>query len=235
MGNHERPASTDIKDVIEDKPKAAHGGHGHGGHGHGHSNEGPGTMTAGPSESDRWGEGKVANDAHGRILGVSVHGDFTRLMIGLGPLQGVHNGMPGYVIDQHGAIWDFSVEVDGEAKHGAISYAMVNAPPQQFQGNSTVVINPSSRPVAQPKHDMRARILANSIEGGKTKIMIGMGEQHGARIGQKGYVIGHGGKAYEHFEIVEQRGGISYAYITSTIDELHGNDPTMEVILNPST
>lgn len=185
--------------------------------------------TAGPSEDDRFGEGPVANDAQGRILGVSVVGGRTRIMIGLGQKQGIHLGMEGYVKAGDGMLADFQIEEVRERT----SYAFVETTVDGLADHHQVVVNPTSRPKSsEPQKDMSARIVGLSIEGGQTKLMIGRGVRHGARAGMKGYIIGNNGHPFATFEVVEQHAGYCTAFVHHTIDALREHT---QVILNPAS
>jgi hypothetical protein len=175
---------------------------------------------------ERFGAGPVGSDVNGRIIGLSVKGGQTEIMIGLGSKQGVHVGMEGYIKHGDGMFADFQVHHVDER----ISRAMVDATPDAIQHNGTnVVVNPASMPKPQAKTDTKARIIGVSIEGGKTKIMIGLGARHGAKWGMKGHIVGPRG---ESFEITEVHPGHSTAIVEATVDMIqHG---ALEVILNPA-
>ena len=176
---------------------------------------------------ERFGPGPIGSDVQGRILGVSVKGGMTEIMIGLGSKQGVHVGMEGYIKHGDGMFADFQIAQVDER----ISRAMVDATPDAIQQNGTnVVVNPGSMPRPVAKKDQHARIIGVSIEGGKTKIMIGLGTRHGAQWGMKGYIIG-GSRPIEHFQISEAHPGHSTAIVEATIDMLQGHH---EVVINPS-
>ena len=179
-------------------------------------------------QSLRFGEGPVADNAKGRILSVSVVGGMTRVMIGLGKKQGIHVGMEGYIKDGDGGMFaDFQIE---EVKDRT-SYALVDATVDAIQDTSLqVVVNPSSMPIPAPKKNMKARILAVSIQEGRTRITIGLGKRHGARWGMKGYVVGDGGNPLARFVVDEEHPGTCEAFIETTIDGLGGHH---QVILNP--
>lgn len=215
----ERPQSTDVADLAdhEDSSKAASR----------HQRREP---TAGPSEDDRFGEGANARDAEGRIIGVSIVGGRTQIMIGLGKNQGVGVGMEGYIKADDGMLADFQIEQVKERT----CYAMVDLTIDGIGDHHQVVVNPSSMPKSSaPVQDVEARIIGVSIEGGRTKIMIGRGVANGARAGMPGYVIGSGGRAVEDFVVTEQYPRHCVAFVNLTIDTLrhHG----LQVMLNPSS
>jgi hypothetical protein len=175
---------------------------------------------------ERWGAGPVGSDVNGRIIGLSVKGGQTEIMIGLGAKQGVHVAMEGYIKHGDGMFADFQIHQVDER----VSRAMVDATPDAIQHNGTqVVVNPASMPKPVAKQDQKARIIGVSIEGGKTKIMIGLGARHGATWGMKGRIAGARG---ETFEISEVHPGHSTAIVEATIDMI--NQGSHEVILNPA-
>ena len=208
---HERPASTDIQDTA-----------GYKGPHHKVSED-----ERGPDAQDVPAP-KTGKDVHARILGVSVHGDKTRIAIGSGPNQGVFVGAPGYLIDHNGLIHKFEIS-DAES---SFAYAMVDAIPDQLHGNITAIVNPSSMPQASVmKKDQEARIIGVSVDGGKTRILIGYSEQRGAMVGMKGWLVSETGHRIVSFEIEELRNGACSAHVEATVDEVeHG----AKVVLNPS-
>jgi hypothetical protein len=178
---------------------------------------------------ERWGEG-AAVDASGRILGIQIHNvdgkQMTQIMIGIGQPQGVRQGMEGYVMDVNNHIHHFWIT----NVHDRVSYANVDATPDSLHG-AHAVVNPTSMPKStETKQDMNARILGVSIENGMTRIILGTGDH--ARAGMKGYIVGFGGKPYEHFEVTEVRSGAAIAYVHANIDTLHQFD---HAIVNPSS
>ena len=216
----DRPQSTDIADVIEMKEgDAARDASTH-------QRRQP---TAGPSEDDRFGEGPVAVDQPGRILGVSIEDGRTRIMIGLGPKQGVHVGMEGYIQAGDGMLADFQIDQVKERT----CYAFVDTTPDGLNGHHQVMINPTSRPKSsEPRQDVHTRILGISVEGERIKLLIGLGVRHGARTGMRGYLEGGpGGRPYAMFEIEEARSGTSVAYLEhETVDSVRAHT---NVVVNP--
>jgi hypothetical protein len=209
MGKHEksaenRPASTDMKDV----------------------------QTWDPTTEDMQGR-PLAHDVHARVLAVTAENDtHAKIAFSAGEAQGAVEGMKGYAIDAHGNVHSFTViEVSGGVGHGVIEGI-----PSDVNGFSTVVLNPKTPPnsTAGAKKDLEARIVGVSIVDGKTQIMIGMGEAHGARVGMKGY-IGAKGKPYAHFTISHfgPGGSVSLAKVDVIPDELKA-DGHDHVVLNPS-
>jgi hypothetical protein len=211
----DRPASTDLADVIEDDASREASDH---------QRKRP---TAGPSESDRFGEGKVAADAQGRIIKVDVVGGQTMITIGLGAQQGVHEGMEGYVKDGDGMAAEFSVfDVKERTAH-----AFVSIPVGSLHQYSHVVVNPASMPKAPPVKDQKVRIIGISVEGGRTKILIGLGSNHGARGGMKGHLVDDSGRAHADFVIAEEHPGHSVAYVDEIVDQVRAHP---NAVINPS-
>ncbi len=213
----DRPQSTDIADVIEvdDASEAASK----------HQRD----ATAGPSEEDRFGEGPVASDAEGRILSVSVKGDMTEILIGLGKKQGIHVGMEGYIKQGTGMHADFQIH----RVEDRTAFALVDTTPDAIQQTDLrVVVNPSSMPKSSaPKQEMKGRIIGVSIQGGRTRIMIGLGRRHGARSGMTGYVVGPSGGPLFRFVVDEEHPGHVEAFVDATIDMLKDHH---QIVLNPS-
>lgn len=212
----ERPASTDVAD-LEEIDDASHDASDH-------ARRRP---TAGPSEDDRWGAGEVAHERGGRIIGVSVVGGRNKVTIGLGEKQGVRVGMEGYLKKGAGMAADFSIESVTERT----STAFVDLPMDLIQQHSQVVVNPAAMPKAESKHDMKARVISISVEGGQTKIMIGFGSNHGARYGMKGQLLSESGGVWRTFAIAEEHPDHSVAYIDDTVDAVRAHTT---VKLNPS-
>lgn len=170
---------------------------------------------------------KVVQNGTGRIIGVSIVGGQTRIMIALGQKQGVAPGMMGYVKKGNGMLADFQIDSVGDR----VAHAMVEATPDMLHDNNMVVVNPTQMPKSsESEGDMKARIVNLDIVGGKTRITIGRGTSHGARHGMAGYIVGSGGKPFEKFVIEEAHSTFSYAFVEHTIDGLKGHD---QIILNP--
>lgn len=217
-GSHderERPASTDLADVIEQDSSSEASEH---------QRKRP---TAGPSESDRFGEGKVAYEALGRILRVDVVDGRTRIMIGLGQQQGVHVGMEGYVKEGDGMAAQFSIEEVRERT----ALAFVPLPVDVVQRHHQAVVNPAAMPKAPEVKDRTARILGISVVGGKTRILIGLGSNHGARGGMKGYLVDDSGRAHADFVIAEEHPGHCVAYVDEIVDQVRAHP---NAVINPS-
>lgn len=210
---HEKAASTDIQDTAGYK----------GPHTHVSQDErGPDAVDAPPPVH-------AGKDVHARILGVSIHGGKTRIAMGSGPNQGIFQGMHGYVIDVSGHIHKFEV-ADAE---GSLTYAFIDAIPDALHGNVTAILNPASMPAdAVAKQDHHARVLGVSVDGKGTRIIIGMGPEHGALIGMKGQLVNESGYKIPGgaFEVDELRDGFCVAHVQVPHEEVYGTG----VIMNPS-
>lgn len=209
----ERPASTDVADLD---------GADHAASRHQRDND--------DSEDLRFGEGPVAYDAGGRILGVQVTGGMSKILIGLGKNQGIHVGMEGYIKDGDGMAADFQIE---EVKDRA-SYAKVDLTPDAIQETDLrVVVNPTSMPKStESKKNMKSRVIGVSIEQNRTKITIALGKAHGARAGMKGYLVNESGARVpgSGFEVEEEGSRTVKAFVDLTIDTVQDN---LGVVLNP--
>jgi len=211
----ERPASTDMADIIANE-KAAHNASSHQRkHGAKHAVD------------ERFGEGAKAN-VHARIIRVDVAGGRTRIMIGAGHDQGVVPGMEGYIKVGDNMLADFQIE----SVEGATALAAVELKPDEVYGTTDVVVNPSAKP--EPGRDVRGRILGNTIEGGMVKILIGLGAGQGVRRGMKGFMhSADNDRPYADFTVNDVAARVSHAYVKlANLDEVHRNP---QVILNPSS
>jgi hypothetical protein len=211
----ERPASTDMADIIKDE-KAAQAASAHQ------------RRHAGKHAVDeRFGEG-AKSDVHGRILKVDVVSGRTRITIGAGHDQGVRPGMEGYIKVGAGMLADFQIE----AAEAVTSVASVDLAPEAVYGNTDVILNPSAKPA--PAKDLRGRIIGNSIEGGQVKLMIGLGAGNGVVRGMKGFMhAADNDKPYADFVVGEVTPRVSYAHVKlNNLDEVQRNP---QVVLNPSS
>jgi hypothetical protein len=189
------------------------------GHGHGPDVE--------HGEDERFGAG-AKSDVHGRIIKVDAAGDNkTRITIGLGPKQGVLRGMEGYIVAPGGMLTDFQIE-DSE---GRVAHAIVHMPVQHVMGHDQVVVNPGSMPKAAEKHDVHTRVISNSIDGDRVKLLIAFGTNHGARAGMKGFLLSDSGARHMSFELAEEHPTHSVAYVHTTLDDVKAHS---SVLLNPS-
>jgi len=97
-------------------------------------------VVIGPSV-EKLGEQRATADVHARVLGVSVVGGRTRILIGRGRYQGVQVGMAGALLRPGGAEGeDFTIE---EAEH-RWSYAFVGATVDEAEHSVGVVIKAAS-------------------------------------------------------------------------------------------
>ena len=79
-------------------------------------------------------------DIKSRVIGVSIEQGMTKIAIGVGPDQGVEEGMAGYLAKPDGKPYkDFEIH----DIRGAASYAYVDAIVDEVRANSNVVITPS--------------------------------------------------------------------------------------------
>lgn len=207
----DRPQSTDVQDTT--------GYHG------------PHTKVSqderGPDAENDPGPQKSTKDAHVRILGISVHGSKTRVALGSGPNQGIFAGMPGYIVDVTGHIHKFVI-ADAE---GSLTYAYIDAIPDQLHGNVTAVLNPETMPADKvAKKDQEARVLGVSVDGLGTRVLIGFGPEHGATMGMKGFLVNESGYHIAEFSIDELRDGFSATHVQVPHEQVYG----AKVILNPS-
>lgn len=176
---------------------------------------------------DRWGAG-VAIDLRARIVNRAVAGDRISIMIGVGQKHGVRQFMKGYVVDGEGMLCEFVIH----EVRDATSFALVRVDEKGIPKLREVVVNPRTRPeLAAPRKDMRGRVVMISVEGGRTEIVIGLGEQHGARLGMKGHLIGSGGRTVAPFELARVDLDKAYAYVDETPDFIR---PYSTAVLNPS-
>jgi len=219
--DRERPASTDLADVITDE-KAAHAASAHQ---RKHAGKDGKDGGKGAAIDERFGEG-AKSDAQGRILRVSVVDGRTQIAIGLGRDQGVRAGMEGYIKSGDGMLAEFQIESATER----LSIATVDVTPAAIQESPYVVVNPSSKPAAGK--DIKGRVLANSIEGDFVRLTIGLGASNGVRVGMTGYMHNGDGRPYQDFTVAEVTGRTCIVHVKlHNLDEVHQN---MEVVLNAS-
>jgi len=159
-------------------------------------------------------------DIHARIIQVSVVAGKTRITIASGPDQGVEVGMRGAITDSSGApLEGFTIE-DAE---GRVSHATVHLSPEEVEKLSEVVIGPSAAHLDDRRatSDVHARVLANSIVGGRTRITIGSGQQQGIQAGMTGALLGPGDREIADFTIESADHRMSYAFVEATLDQVH--------------
>src|SRR5205085_12069241 len=85
--------------------------------------------TAGPSEDDRYGAGRVAQNLESRIIAVHVVDGRTRLTIARGTSSGVHLAMEGYVKAGLSMLADFQID----DVHPSRCHAFVAVTPDQLK------------------------------------------------------------------------------------------------------
>ncbi len=140
----------------------------------------------------RYGDEEMS-DIKGRILGISVHGDESEILIAAGRAQGVYYGMEGYIMNGDTFLSELSVvSVTKNACR-----ARVDATPDQIREHlDDVVINPSSKPAraSQKAQDWKTRIIRVDIHGGKPRIMIAGGRAYGVEAGMEILLLDESGK-----------------------------------------
>ena len=199
--HHSMAASTDVADLADADSSQAASKH----------------QRKGEAVDERFGAG-AAHDAHGRILKTSVVGDQVEIYIGLGHAQGIVPGMMGYVQAGGNMLSEFQIHQVDER----YAVALVDAPLRAVQDASGVVVNPSSLP--GPAHDVHGRVLMNTVEGDRFKVMIGLGAAQGIRNGMKGYLTDDSGRPYVSFTISAVEGRVSHAYVpVHNLDEIHAH------------
>jgi hypothetical protein len=132
-------------------------------------------------------------DIKGRILGISVKGDKSEILIGAGRAQGVHYGMEGYLMNGD----TFLSELDVVSVTKNACRALVDATPDQIREHlEDVVINPSSKPAraAQKASNWKTRIIKVDIVGGKPRITIAGGRAYGVEAGMEILLLDDSGK-----------------------------------------
>jgi hypothetical protein len=145
--------------------------------------------TAGPSESDRFGSGKVATNLSARIIKYDIVGGALLVTIASGTVHGTHANMMGYLKVGADGVLDFQIT---EAKEGVSNAVLLDAKPEDIQGFLNVVINPTSRP-PQPAGAVPARVLAVEVIDAGRRITISKGAAHGIIVGTPGQLRSKGG------------------------------------------
>jgi hypothetical protein len=170
---------------------------------------------------------QLAKDRNVRILGVSVHGNGTEILLGSGFKQGVTEEMEGYIAGEHGPYADFKItHVDD-----VTSKAFIEATPDEIRANmNQVVINPSQKVQATLAPDTKTRIMAISVEGAKTRIKIARGRMQGVNWGDFGVVLSSGGTKLAHFVIDDVNPRISAALVDLIPDQLRD----VQIVLKPT-
>lgn len=177
----------------------------------------------------RFGDEEMA-DIKGRILGISVHGDESEIIIAAGRAEGVYYGMEGYIMNGDTFLTELSVV--GVTKHSC--RARVQATPDQIREHlNDVVINPSSKPAraAQKAHDWKTRIIRVDIHGGHPRIMIAGGRAYGVEAGMEILLLDESGKKMGHATLEEASARTALATLDfPNLDMVHA---IKTVVVNP--
>ena len=170
---------------------------------------------------------QLAKDRNVRILGVSVKGGGTEILLGSGFKQGVTEEMEGYIAGDHGPYADFRItHVDD-----VTSKAYIEATPDEIRANmKEVVINPSHKVQGTLAPDTKTRILGISVEGAKTRIKIGRGRMQGVNWGDYGVVLSSSGTKLAHFVIDDVNPRLCAALVDLIPDQLKD----VQIVLKPS-
>lgn len=202
----DRPQSTDAKDAALDEDEA---------------------KEVWDAESKRQRESQP-QDVTGRIIGYSIEGDRTKLAIGM-HTEGLKPGTEGYIKAGNGMLARFKIAIYSEKR----VTAYVDVTPDMLKDHDQVVVNPSSFPESsEERQDIKTRVMGVVVDGGKTKISLGIGNAHGAREGMRGYLVDSGGKPFAEFTVTEARARSSHAFVHATVDEVYQCSSAM---LNPTT
>jgi len=212
---HGQAQSTDLKDVTGYRPA---------GHEGGHDRE---VDERGPDWAPVPSPGPIARDAHSRVVGVETVGERTRILIAIGPAQGVYAGMSGYVIDHQGQLYDFEID----DVRGGCALAFVDNTVHEMQGGVTAVVNPSARPTPVLKHDIHTRVTGDSVEGDHVRILLPYGKQQGVTYGTRGHLVDDSGTPVADFVIDAPRDNSSSALVKATTEIVRAHK---SVVLNPS-
>ncbi|HEY5934393.1 MAG TPA: hypothetical protein VIU61_07160 [Kofleriaceae bacterium] len=186
-----------------------------------------------PEDEDKFAEkarkerGKsLPKDVPGRIVGMSVEGERTRLMIS-GRFKGM-TGIEGYIKSGSDMLARFRISLQDDT----LATAYVDLEPDLLREHLTdVVINPTSMPKSSERRkDIATRVIADSVVGGRTRILIGVGTIHGVRDGMKGHLLDNG-KPYVRFVLTKVSSRTSEAFVDTTIDDVRNHK---SIMLNPS-
>jgi hypothetical protein len=200
-----------------------------------------GGMTAGPDYDDRGPDPQgdqeaalraahiqLAHDRQVRIVGVSVKGNGTEVLLGSGFKQGVTEGMDGYIAGEHGPFADFTIS----HVEDRTSKAFIEATPDEIRAHmQTVIINPSVKPQQVLPPDTKTRVMAISIENNRLRIKVPRGRMQGAKWGDAGLVVNSAGVRLASFTLDEVENRMSSALVDLTPDMIRGCD----IILKPSS
>lgn len=171
--------------------------------------------TAGPSEDDRFGAGKVGSNLSARIIKVDIVGPKTRITIAQGTEQGTRVGMEGYIKSAEGALATFQIL---EAQERLCIADVEGVTPDQLRNMPTVVINPTSKNAPrnpQIKVGEPYTVIGVNVVAGQTRITISRGSLHGVSEGMQGTLKGKLVSGDKTFTIVEVRERVSYASVAS--------------------
>lgn len=182
--------------------------------------------TAGPAQDDRFGAGKVGRNLSARIIKVDIVDGRTLITIAQGTSHGAHVGMEGYVKSAAGMLADFQLH----EVRDAVSFATVDATPDQVSANLYVVINPTSMPRKTIAVAESTRVIAAVPEDRMTKITIARGSFHGVVEGMRGSLQGNLGNAGGDFTIVGTTATRSFAMVESTVAHVEAH---AHVVLHP--
>ena len=197
--------------------------------------------TAGPDYADRGPDPQhdqeaalkaaniqLAKDRKVRILGVSVKGGGTEILLGSGFKQGVTEEMEGFIAGDHGPYADFRIT----HVEDVTSKAYIEATPDEIRANmNEVVINPSTKVQTTLPPDTKTRIMGISVEGVKTRITIGRGRMTGVSWGDYGIVVNSAGTKLAHFVIDNVHPRLASALVDLIPDQLKDT----QIILKPRT
>ena len=177
-------------------------------------------------EKSRKERGKnLPKDVPGRIVSMSVEGNRTRITIG-GRVKGMA-GIESYIKSGSGMLAKFRIGLQDDN----MAFAYVDLDPAQLKDHLEVVINPTSMPKSSERRkDISARVVADAVVDGKTKILIGAGTLHGVRDGMKGHLLDNG-KPYVRFILTKVSSRTSEAFVDTTIDDTRNHK---SIMLNPS-
>jgi len=170
---------------------------------------------------------QLARDRNVRIVGVTVKGNGTEILLGSGFKHGVTEGMDGYIAGASGPYADFTITHVDEVT----SKAYIEATVDEIRAHMEhVVINPSHKPTATLANDTKTRIMSITVEGNKTRIRVGRGRMHGVKWGDYGVVVNSSGVRLAHFSIDDVDPRMSGGLVDLIPDQLKD----VEIILKPT-
>jgi hypothetical protein len=183
------------------------------------------------SHGGRWGDGEEMFDIKGRIVGISVHGDESEILIAAGREQGVHYGMEGYLMNGDTFLSEMSIV----GVSTSTCKARVDATPDQIREHlNDAVINPSSKPAraAKDAKDFKTRVLKVDIVGGRTRLMIGGGRAYGVQAGMQVQMLDESGKDMGSFVLEEAQARVASGFVD--FPNLDMVARIKSVVVNPS-